>query len=546
MLPKKVLVLHNVTLYSIQEQPIVETVTVARETNKHSDSTNNTFPTIQGIPATPNNLKRIANVRPENWQNPPPQSMYNMVVIGGGSAGLVTAIIAASLGAKVALIEKHMMGGDCLNVGCVPSKAVIRSANVMGQIIKAKDFGIEEASGKVNFGDVMERVRRVLADLSPNDSVFRYKELGVDVFLGEGKFSGRNTMEIDGATLNFKKGVIATGSRAVVPPIPGLQESGFLTNETLWNLMEQPKRMAVIGGGPIGCEMTQAFQRLGTQVTLFDAAGHVLIREDADAAEIVQQTMVREGVQLVLNSKVTNVEVINGEKVVHFEMGGEKDKVVVDEILIAVGRAANVENLGLEEAGVEYSRQGVTTNDYLQTTNPDIYAAGDVGMVYKFTHAANAAARIVVQNAFFFGRKKVSDLNMPWCTYTDPEIAHVGMYEHQAKEKGIAVDTYTIHFDDNDRAVADGDEEGFVRVHCKKGTDKILGATIVAPQAGEMLNEITLAMNAGIGLGKLGDVIHPYPTQAEAIARVAGLYTKTRLTPMVRRLFTSWLAWKRR
>ena len=515
-------------------------------TAAQAETATNGYPTIHGIPATPNNLKRVANVRPDNWQNPTPQSMYNMLVIGGGSAGLVTAIIAAGLGAKVALIEKHMMGGDCLNVGCVPSKAVIRSANIMGQIMKAKDFGITGSSGKVDFGEVMERVRRVLAELSPNDSVWRYKELGVDIFLGEGRFTGRNQLQVAGAQINFKKAVIATGSRAVVPAIPGLAESGFLTNETLWNLMEQPRRMAVIGGGPIGCEMTQAFQRLGTQVTLFDAAAHILIREDADAAEIVQQAMIREGVHLVLNSKVTKIEVVNGEKLVHFEAAGKSDKVVVDELLVAVGRAANVEDLGLETAGVEFARQGITTNDFLQTTNPDIYAAGDVGMAYKFTHAANAAARIVVQNALFFGRKKVSELNMPWCTYTDPEISHVGLYEHQAKEKGMAVDTYTIHFDDNDRAVADGETEGFVRVHCKKGSDQIVGATIVAPQAGEMLNEITLAMNAGIGLGKLGDVIHPYPTQAEAIARVAGLYTKTRLTPMVKQLFNAWLAWSRR
>jgi len=369
----------------------------------------------------------------------------------------------------------------------------------------------------------------------------------VDVFLGEGQFTSMNTLDIGGEQLKFKRALIATGSRPFHPPIPGLQEAGFLTNETVWNLMEQPKRLAVIGGGPIGCELAQAFQRLGSEVILFHNASHILNREDVDAAEIVQNTFLHEGIKLVLNSKVTQVTQMNGEKLLHYECPAECTTVMVDEILVATGRAPNIERLGLDKVGVEAdSRRGIKVNDYMQSTNPTIYAAGDVAMEYKFTHAAAAAAKIVVQNALFFGRKKISDLKMPWCTYTDPEIAHVGLYAHDAEAKGIAIDTYTVSFEENDRAMADGEPEGFVKVHTKKGTDTILGATIVARQAGDMINEITLAMVAGIGLKIISEVIHPYPTQGEAIARVAGLYTRTRLTPTVQKLSGGWLAFTRR
>ncbi len=502
---------------------------------------------FDALPKDENNLRRLRNLHPDHYQNPKPASRYNMVVIGGGSAGLVTAIVAAGLGGKVALIEKHLMGGDCLNVGCVPSKAMIRSAKTMGEIRNAQDYGIVSNGAQVNFGAVMARVRHVQAQLSPNDSVWRYREAGVDVFLGEGRFTGMDTIEVAGATLKFKKAVIATGSRPAHPSIPGLVEAGYLTNETVFNLTEQPKRIAVIGGGPIGCELAQAFRRLGSEVTLFHNASQLLNREDADAAEIVQQVFLREGIKLALNSQITQIVTQGNEKTVHFESGKEQQSVTVDEILVATGRVPNLDNLGLVTVGVQSdAKKGIIVNDYLQTTNPAIYAAGDVALAYKFTHAANAAARIVVQNTFFFGRKKLSDLKMPWCTYTDPEIAHVGLYEREAQAKGIKIDTYTVHFNENDRAVADGEENGFVKVHTAKGSDKILGATIVARAAGEMLNEITLAMVAGIGLKTIGDVIHPYPTQAEAIARVAGLYTRSRLTPTIKMLFTGWMKLSRR
>jgi pyruvate/2-oxoglutarate dehydrogenase complex dihydrolipoamide dehydrogenase (E3) component len=502
---------------------------------------------LSALPRTENNRKRLSNVRPDHYENPKPAASYNLVVIGGGSAGLVTAIIAASLGAKVALIEKYLMGGDCLNVGCVPSKAFIRSARVMGEVLKAHEYGIHGNGATVDFPAVMERIRAVLARLSPNDSVWRYRDLGVDVFIGEGKFTGSNTVEIGDATLKFKKAAITTGSRPWHPPIPGLAETGFLTNETVFNLLEQPKRLAVIGGGPIGCELAQAFRRLGSAVTLFHNAGHILNREDADAAAIVQKAFGHEGIRLVLNNKVSQVSQRNGAKLIHFECPEMSDTVEVDEILVAVGRVPNIENLGLEAAAVASDpKKGIIVNDHLQTSNPNIYAAGDVAMEYKFTHLANAAARIVVQNALFLGRKKVSKLHVPWCTYTDPEVAHVGLYEHDAQAQGLEIDTFTVHFDDNDRAVADGEEEGFVKIHTRKGSDKILGATLVARQAGDMLNEITLAMVAGIGLKTIGDVIHPYPTQAEAIARVAGLYSRTQLTPTVKNLSSGWLKFNRR
>lgn len=503
------------------------------------------------LPNDPYNVQRLANVRPANWQNPKPAAVYNMVVIGGGSAGLVAAIVTAGLGGKVALIEKHLMGGDCLNVGCVPSKAILRSAKTMAEIQAAQQYGIETNGAQVNFAQVMTRIRRVQAELSPVDSVGRYTKEGVDVFLGTGIFTGPDTVEVDGQRLRFKKAVIATGSRPYHPPIPGLAEAGFLTNETVWHSNEQPKRLAIIGGGPIGCELAQAFRRLGSEVTLFHNAGHLLNREDAEAAAIVQNTFIREGIQLVLNSKVTEVTTVAGAKQLHYEcptLGDTvRDTVLVDEILVATGRVPNIEQMGLEQVGVQTDpKRGIIVNDYMQSTNPQIYAAGDVAMAYKFTHAASAAAKMVVQNALFFGRKKLSDLKVPWCTYTDPEIAHVGLYAHQAQQQGIAIDTYTIHFDENDRAVADGEEEGFVKVITKKGSDQILGATIVARQAGDMINEITLAMVAGIGLKTIANVIHPYPTQAEAIARVAGLYTRTRLTPTVHTLFKGWLGLQRR
>ncbi|PSB52950.1 FAD-containing oxidoreductase [filamentous cyanobacterium Phorm 6] len=494
------------------------------------------------------NQKLVSYLHPPDWVNPQPASRYNLVVIGAGPAGLIVAAGAAGLGAKVALIEKHLMGGDCLNVGCVPSKAMIRSARAVGDIWNASKFGVNVSSNlEVDFAAVMERMRRIRAGISDVDSVDRYQhKLGVDVFLGSGSFTSNSTIEVAGQTLHFKKAVIATGARARQPQIPGLQEAGYLTNETVFNLTERPQRLAVIGAGAIGCELAQAFRRLGSEVVLLHKNAHILDKEDADAAEIVQQTFVREGIQLVLESKIERVEQTNVGKVVYYRCQGKEASVTVDEIIVSVGRSPNVEGLNLETVGVEYDTQkGVFVNDNLQTTNPRIYAAGDICMSHKFTHAADFAARMVIQNTLFFGRKKLSALTIPWCTYTDPEVARVGMGEAEAKAKDISIDTFLIPFSQVDRAIIDGEEEGFVKINVKKGSDKILGATIVARHAGDMISEITLAMVNNIGLGKIASTIHPYPTQSEAIRKAGDAYNRTRLTPFVKNLFNKWLAWTR-
>ena len=491
-----------------------------------------------------------SNTHPADWTNPTPADRYNLVVIGAGTAGLVTAAGAAGLGAKVALIERHYLGGDCLNVGCVPSKCIIRSSRVVAEIRDASLFGIgrpEEV--EVDFAAVMERMRRIRSHISHHDSVKRFSELGVDIFLGEARFSGPETVEVDGQALYFKKAVIASGARAVAPhpSIEGIEEAGYLTNETVFSLTQRPERLAVIGAGPIGCELAQTFQRLGCQVVLFHNGDHILNREDADAAAIVQDEFLREGIQLVLNSAIKRVATENGRKVLHFESNGNPDSVTVDEILVGAGRAPNVDGLNLEGVGVEFHPfRGVVVNDYLQTTNPRIFAGGDVCMDWKFTHAADAAARIIIQNALFYKSKKLSSLIMPWATYTDPEIAHVGMYERDAESQGVAINTYMRELKEVDRALADGEENGFVKIHVKKGTDKIVGGTIVARHAGEMISEITLAMAGKVGLGTVANVIHPYPTQAEAIKQTADAFNRTRLTPLVKKVFGRWLAWNRR
>ena len=500
-----------------------------------------TLSSVEIYPKDEHNAALVANLHPDDWQNPKPAARYNLVVIGGGSAGLVCAIGAAGLGAKVALIEKHLLGGDCLNVGCVPSKTVIRSAKLMGDVRSAHQFGVNVPDDvEVDFGAVMERMRRIRADLSDHDSAWRLKDLGVDLFLGEGRFTGRDTLEVAGQTLRFKKAVITTGARAMHLPIPGLAEAGYLTNETLFDLTERPAHLGVIGAGPIGAELAQAFRRLGSEVTVFDVLPQVLGREDRDAADIVESVMRREGIDLILEANTKQITVENGQKVFHFEHDGQEKRMAVDEILSAVGRVPNIESLNLEAAGVEYHKKGVVVDDMLQTTNPNIFAAGDVAQKYQFTHTADATARIVIQNALFMGRKKLSALIVPWCTYTDPEVAHVGMYPGDAEEAGLEIDTFTQPLSKIDRAVADGETEGFVKVHVERGTDKILGATIVARHAGEMISELTLAIVAGVGLKQLSTVIHPYPTQAEAIKKVADAYNRTRLTPAVQKAFKGW------
>jgi pyruvate/2-oxoglutarate dehydrogenase complex dihydrolipoamide dehydrogenase (E3) component len=487
-------------------------------------------------------------VHPPAWQNPEPAACYNLVVIGAGTAGLVTAAGAAGLGAKVALVERYLMGGDCLNVGCVPSKGIIRASRAVHDVKIAETFGV--SCGKdvsVDFGKAMERMRRIRAGISVHDSAERFsRELGVDVFFGEAKFIGPDAIEVKGKRLRFKRAAICTGARAATPPVLGITEAGYLTNESVFSLTELPKRLAVIGGGPIGCELAQTFVRMGSRVTVMDRGGQLLPREDADAAEIVRKSLERDGAAVRLRTKVLQAEKKGGEKLIAIEEGGKRDELSVEEILVGVGRAPNVEGLDLEKAGITYDpREGVRVNDLLQTSNPRVYAAGDICSSYKFTHTADAMARIVIANALFKARQKVSALVIPWCTYTDPEVAHVGMNEKDAREKGMDVQTLTVPLSDVDRAHLDGETEGFARIHLKKGGDRILGATIVARHAGEMISEILLAMTAGLGLSVVGRTIHPYPTQAEAIKKLADAYNRKRLTPFVKKLFTTWLRWQR-
>lgn len=513
-------------------------MTTATSTETHE------FRSVQ--PLDEHNRRLLQNVHPPDWVNPEPAGRYNMVVVGAGTAGLVTAAGSAGLGGKVAMIERNLIGGDCLNVGCVPSKALIRCARAAADARRAGEFGVRiRGEIEVDFPAVMHRMRSLRASISHVDSAARFKELGVDVFIGQGKFTGPDTVEVGGKKLQFSRACIATGARAVAIPLPGLEEAGYLTNETLFTLTELPARLAVIGGGPIGCEMAQAFARFGAQVTLVESMHQLLGREDRDAAWRIEQAMVRDGVKINYGCRITGVRKDGDQKVITLEGKGNCGDLPVDQILLGVGKAPNVEGLDLGRAGVEYDRQGVKVNDRLQTTNRKIYAAGDICFPYKFTHTADAMARIVIGNALFFGRSKSSALDIPWCTYTDPEIAHVGMYEQQARDKGIKVETILVELSEVDRAVLDGETEGFLKVYLKKGKGKILGATLVASHAGEMISELTLAMVAKQKIGTIARAIHPYPTQAEVIKKAADAFNRTRLTPGVKRVFEMLLRWRR-
>ncbi|MDQ3187920.1 MAG: mercuric reductase [Pseudomonadota bacterium] len=491
--------------------------------------------------------ERLANVGPLDWRNPRPADRYNMVIVGAGPAGLVAAHAAAELGARVALVERDVLGGDCLNIGCVPSKALIRTARVYAEMREAENYGAQiPADIRVDFAAVMQRMRAIRARISRVDSVRRLVAAGVDVFFGEGRFIGADTLAVEGVKLRFDRAMIATGARPDTPSIPGLVEAGFLTNENVFDLTALPHRLLVIGGGPLGCELAQAFCRFGARVTIAQDMPVFLPKEERDAAQLLSDAFARDGIEVRLNTKAVGVRVENGLKLVDLVSEDHQHTIEVDAILTGAGRLPNVESLNLEAAGVDSDAEtGIRVNDFLQTRNPRIYAAGDATLEHKFTHTADASARIVVRNALFAGRQKLSALTVPWCTYTDPEIAHVGLYVRQANERDIPVKTFTVPMHDVDRAIADSETVGFVKIHVKERTDRILGATIVARHAGEMINEITLAMVAGIGLGTMARVIHAYPTQSDAIRMAADAYNRTRLTPTIRALLRRWLAWKR-
>ncbi len=492
------------------------------------------------------NQRLMAQVHPADWQNPTPRGRYNLVVIGGGTAGLVAAAGAAGLGAKVALIERNFLGGDCLNTGCIPSKALIRAARAVAEVRQAGRFGIKVPEGvAVDFAQVMARMRRLRAEISPHDSARRFTDLGVDVFLGHGRFTGPDAIEVVGQTLRFGRAVIATGARAVAPPIPGLETVPYLTNETLFSLTELPRRLGIVGAGPIGSEMAQCFARFGSEVSLVETAHGILPREDREAADRVRSALEADGVQLLCCGRGLRVNRAGPAIQLLVESHGRSINVEVDRLLVATGRQPNIAGLGLEIAGVEFDGKGVKVNERLRTTQPGIYACGDVCSPFQFTHAADFMARIVIQNALFKGRARASDLIIPHVTYTSPELAQVGLTAAEAQAGGIAIDTFTQEFDRIDRAVLDDETNGFVRVHTRRGSDQIVGATIVAAHAGELISELTLAMKGGIGLKTLAAVIHPYPTQAEAIRKTGDAYNRTRLTPLVQRWMRRWLHWQR-
>jgi len=492
---------------------------------------------------SPEDAERLSNVSPTGWRNPKPLSRYHLLVIGAGPAGLVAARAAAALGAQVALIERHQLGGDCLNDGCIPSKSLIRTGRLLADMRNAANFGaVPPAELVFDFRAAMLRMRRITARISRTDSAMNLAREGIHLFFGTARFNGVDTVDVDGVTIRFKKALIATGSRSMLPDISGLPEAGFLTNETVFDLQVLPKSLLVIGGGPLGCELAQVFARFGSRTLISHSEPLFLPQEERDAAQMVSDALARDGVEIHLNSTVTKVHMEGGKKVVELLNDGNTATTRVDEILTGIGRLPAVQGLNLKAAGVAYDAEaGIHVDDFLRTSNPRIYAAGDVCLEHQFTNTAEASARIVVRNALFLGRQRMSALTIPWCTYTDPEVAHVGLYVKEARRRRIPVKTFTIPMHDVDRAIADGEEDGFVKIHVREGSDKILGATIVARHAGEMINSISLAMVTGVGLRTLANVVHAYPTQGAAIRQAADAYVRTRLTPLMVTLARRWL-----
>jgi pyruvate/2-oxoglutarate dehydrogenase complex dihydrolipoamide dehydrogenase (E3) component/membrane protein DedA with SNARE-associated domain len=467
----------------------------------------------------------------DQWKKPA-SFERNIVVIGGGSAGLVTSYIAAAVKAKVTLVEKHKLGGDCLNTGCVPSKALIRSAKLLSHMARSKEFGIESARAEFDFATIMERVQTVIKTIEPHDSVERYTGLGVDVVQGSAKIVSPWEVDItreDGSRqrLTTRSIVIATGAKPFVPPIPGIEAVGYLTSDNIWDLRELPKRLVVLGGGPIGSELTQAFARFGAQVSQVEMGDRIMAREDPEVSELVMQRLRDEGVAVLVNHRAKEFVIENGEKILIAEHAGKDVRIPFDAVLVAVGRAANLKGFGLEELGIPTGRT-VETNEFLQTSYPNIYAAGDVAGPFQFTHTAAHQAWYAAVNALFdpFKKFKANYSVIPWATFVEPEVARVGLNELEAKEKNIPYEVTTYGIDDLDRAIADGEAHGFIKVLTVPGKDKILGVTIAGEHAGDLIAEYVLAMKQGIGLNKILGTIHIYPTLAEANKYVAGNWKK--------------------
>lgn len=499
------------------------------------------------LPDDDYNRALVAHAHPPHWKNPTPAPRYNLVVLGAGTAGLVSAIGAASLGARVAIVERHLTGGDCLNFGCVPSKALISAAREIATARRASRFGLRlAADAEVDFAAIMARMRRLRAEIAPNDSVPRLAAHGVDVFLGNARFVANDAVDVDGRRLTFRRAVIATGGRPAIPEITGLADSGYLTNETVFSLTDRPRHLIVIGAGPVGCELAQAFRRFGCDVTVVGRDQTLLPREDGDAKELVAQAFSRDGIRVLTGTQVVRVDRRSGAlpHVVMCATAGVEQEITGDAILVAAGRAPNVDGLELQAAGIASDADGVRVNDALQTTNSQVYAAGDICSRYKFTHAADAMARIALQNALFFGRKKASALVIPRATYTDPEVAHVGISAAHARQMGDRVVTLTHQLRNVDRAILDDQAEGFGRVHVEQSSGRILGATLVAAHAGELISEMAVAMQAGVPMKSVSAAIHPYPTQSEVWKRLGDEWNRRRLTPGVRRFLERLLRWR--
>jgi len=487
------------------------------------------------------------------WQRPRSFDR-NLVVIGAGAGGLVSAYIAAAVKAKVTLIEGHRMGGDCLNYGCVPSKALIRSAKMAQQLRKAHELGVASAAGRVDFAAVMQRVHRVIADIEPHDSVGRYTGLGVEVLQGHARITSPWTVEVKLAngttqTLTTRNIVIAAGASPFVPPIPGLKEAGFLTSDTVWGLTELPRRLVVLGGGPIGSELAQSFARLGSAVTQVEMAPRIMGREDPEVSELVAASLRADGVNVLTGHQAVRVEVVDGEKRLIALQGEREVAIAFDQLLCAVGRSPRVTGYGLEELGIPLTpRKTIATNAYLQTLYPNIYAVGDVAGPFQFTHTAAHQAWYAAVNALFgrFRKFKADYRVIPWATFTDPEVARVGLSETEAREQGIAVEVTRYGIDDLDRAIADGTAHGFVKVLTVPGKDRILGVTIVGAQAGELLAEYVLAMKHGLGLNKILGTIHTYPTLAEANKYAAGEWKRAHAPQRLLQWVSRYHAWERR
>lgn len=485
------------------------------------------------------------DARPADWRHPTPADRYDLVIVGAGPAGLAAATAATARGVRVALVERNLPGGTCLNTGCVPSKAIIRTSRLYAEMRDAEHYGAQVPAGvRVDFPAVMQRLRQIRERTTRPVSLGRLAATGVDVFLGQARFTGPDTLAVDGTKVRFQKALIATGSRPELPSIPGLADADYLTNENVFDLTELPRRLLVVGGGPLGCELAQAFCRLGATTTIVQHLPLFLPKEERDAAQILSAAFARDGIDVRLNTRPVNALTEDGGIRVNLVSEDYESTVFADRILAGVGRLPSVEGMALEAAGVAYDpTNGIRVDDFLKTSNPRIYAAGDACLEHKFTHTADAAARIAVQNALFRGRQRLSALVIPWCTYTDPEIAHVGLYVRQANAQDVPVKTFTVPMHEVPRAITDGEEVGFVKIHVREGTDQILGATIVARHAGEMINEITLAMVAGIGLRMLSRVIHAYPTQAEAIKKAADACSRTPPRPTLGTLLRRWRAW---